>query len=73
MFYCKLTKRLSKSGESAAKLVTHVRAKVYTRWNHKTAQDEAIGEGVEIVREVLVSKEHYAKLMAEGFQPQVAK
>lgn len=73
MFYCQATKRLSQSGEPAHKLVTHVRSKTYTRRNHKTNQDEAIGQGTEIVREILVSKEYYAEAMAKGFQPQVVR
>lgn len=73
MFYCQATKKLSKPGEPAAKLVTHVRNRTYFRWNPKRGEQEAIGHGTEIVREILVSKEYYAKVMAEGFQPQVVR
>lgn len=73
MFYCQATKRLSQPGESAQKLITHVRNKTYLRRNHKTNQDEAIGHGVETVREILVSNEYYQKAMADGFKPAVVK
>lgn len=73
MFKCQATKRLSQPGESAERLVTHVRNRTYTRWNHKKAEPEVVGHGTETVREILVCKEHYLKLMAEGFQPQVVR
>ena len=73
MFYCEATKVLVPANESACKLVTHIRNKTYTRRNHKTASDEIIGHGTEVVREILVSKEYYAEVMAKGFQPQVVR
>lgn len=36
-------------------------------------EPEIIGHGYETVREILVSGEHYAKLMAEGFRPQLVR
>jgi hypothetical protein len=73
MFYCQATKKLSKPNEPAHKLVTHVRNRAYTRWNHKKNDHEVIGHGVEVVREILVCREYYEKCMAEGFQPQVVR
>ena len=71
MFYCQATKRLVPAGETAHKLVTHIRHRTYTRVNHKTKQEETIGQGTEIVREILVSKEYHAEAIANGFKPQV--
>jgi hypothetical protein len=73
MFKCQATGFLSKPNEGAHRLVTHIRNKTYYRHNRKSGQDEIAGHGTEIVREILVSKEHYAKLMAQGFQPQVVR
>ena len=64
---------MSKPGEQPERLVTQIRRKTYFRINHKTGAREMIGEGSEIVREVLISAEHYNKLMAEGFTPEVIK
>jgi hypothetical protein len=55
------------------KLVTHIRNKTYMRYNRKSEQDEVSGHGTEVVREVLVSREAYDKLIASGFQPEVVK
>jgi hypothetical protein len=73
MFYCQKTGALSQPNEPAHKLVTHIRNKTYFRYNPKSKQDEAIGHGTEIVREVLVSKEYLAEQTAKGFQPQVVQ
>jgi hypothetical protein len=75
MFYCGITGKLSQPGESAFKLVTHVRQRTYVR-THFNADEETVntvGHGTEIVREILCSREAYDKLMAEGFQPEVVK
>jgi hypothetical protein len=71
MFTCQATGLRSRPGESAAKLVTHIRNRTYTRYNHKTTQDEIVGHGSEIVREITVSKEYYNQVMAQGFTPKV--
>jgi hypothetical protein len=73
MFVCQLTGKQSKCGEQPKKLVTHIRNKTYYRVNHKTGMRDVVGYGTEIVREALISSEHYNKLMAEGFVPQVVK
>ncbi len=73
MFRCAITGNLSKPGEGAVMLVTHVRKRTYIRKDFKTEQDDMVGHGTEIVREVLVTKEAYDKLMAEGFQPEVVR
>ena len=70
MFYCQATKVLVPAGETANKLVTHVREKIYYR-KDKYGQDVIAGRGQEIVREILVSREYYTQLMAKGFQPEV--
>ena len=59
MYYCQATKRLSLPGDRAYKLVTHIRPKTYYRWNFRTEQDEAIGKGTEIVREIIVCEQYY--------------
>lgn len=71
MFICKATGLMSKPNEKSAKLVTHVRNRVYTRINHKTGQDEIVGHGSEVVREILVSKEYYNQVMAQGYTPKI--
>jgi hypothetical protein len=71
MFVCQATGLMSKPNESAHKLVTHIRNRTYTRVNHKTGFDEIIGNGTEVVREILVSKEYYVNATARGFQPEV--
>lgn len=73
MFRCAITGNLSKPGEGAAMLVTHIRKRTYIRKNFKTEQDDMVGHGTEIVREVMCTKEAYDKLMAEGFQPEVVR
>ena len=73
MFRCQATHKLSLPTEKAHKLVTHIRNKTYYRHNRKTGQDEAIGHGSEIVREILVSGAHYNEVMAAGFKPQVVR
>jgi hypothetical protein len=73
MFICAITGKLSKPGEGAMKLVTHIRQRTYIRKNFKTEQDDTVGHGSEIVREVLCTREAYDKLMAGGFQPEVVK
>jgi hypothetical protein len=73
MFKCQATGRLVPAGESAHRLVTHVRSKTYTRWNHKKNDHEAIGHGSEIVREILVCKEYFAEATANSFQPEVVR
>jgi hypothetical protein len=71
MFKCAKTGKMTKPNEPAHRLVTHIRNTTYTRPNYKTGQDEVIGHGSEIAREVLVCKEYYAECLANGFQPQV--
>jgi tRNA G37 N-methylase TrmD len=73
MFICAATGVLTKANEPAHRLVTHVRNKNYTRRNHKTNNDEVIGSGQEIVREILVCKEYYENVMAKGFTPEVVR
>lgn len=73
MFKCQKTGKLSQPGESANKLVTHVRNRTYYRRNHKTASDEIVGHGTEIAREILVCREYFAEAMAAGFKPQLVK
>jgi hypothetical protein len=73
MFRCFFTKKLSKPGEHPYRLVTHIRNKTYYRLNSKTGAKEVVGYGTETVREVMVSAEHYAKLMADGFIPVLVK
>ena len=73
MYYCQATKKLSQPNEPAHKLVTHVRSKTYYAWDRKRQDYVAVGQGTEIVREILVSKEYHAQKMAEGFQPQLVK
>jgi hypothetical protein len=73
MFRCAITGNISKPGEGATMLVTHIRKRTYIRKNCKTEQDDMVGHGTEIVREVLCTKEAYDKLMAEGFQPEVVR
>lgn len=73
MFRCYFTKKLSKPGESPRKLVIKIRKKDYYRFNRKTGTRELSGHGTEIVQEVDVIEEHYEKLIAEGFVPQLVK
>jgi hypothetical protein len=70
MFICKATKFNTKPNESACHLVTHIRHKTYYR-KDKYGQDVISGQGQEIVREILVCREYYDKVMAENFQPHV--
>ena len=71
MYKCQATGFTSRPNEPAFRLVTHVRNRSYVRPNRKTGQDDTVGHGTEIVREILVSKEYYSEVMAKGFQPQV--
>jgi len=73
VFRCAITGELSKPREGAMKLVTHVRNKNYTRYDHKTDEEYIIGRGTEVVCEVLVTRAAYDKAMAEGFTPTLVK
>jgi hypothetical protein len=73
MFRCQMTGKLSKPGESPQKLVTKIRKKTYFRTNKKTGLQEIVGHGHEIAQEVLISQSHHAKLIAEGFLPELVK
>lgn len=73
MFICGITGNLSKPGEGAMKLITHIRKRTYIRKNFKTEQDDMVGHGTEIVREIICTRAAYDKLMAEGFQPEVVR
>jgi hypothetical protein len=73
MYRCQATGKIVPRGTDAHKLVTHIRNKTYYRWNHKTDRPEVIGEGTEIVRELLVCKEYYDQAIANGFQPELVK
>ena len=73
MYYCQATKVLVPARQAANKLVTHIRPKTYYRVNHRTGLREAVGEGTEIVREILVSREYYEQAISNGFQPELVK
>jgi hypothetical protein len=73
MFRCAITNTLSEPREGAMRLVTHIRQRTYIRKNFKTDQDDMVGHGWEIVREVLVRRGAYEELMAQGFKPEVVK
>ena len=73
MFKCEATKTQTNPNEAAHRLVTHVRNRTYTRRNYKTGQDEIVGHGTEVAREILVCKSYYEQVMADGFKPQVVK
>ena len=70
MYRCQATNVLVPTGP-AYRLVTHVRPRIYSRINHKTGLPEVMGEGSEIAREILVSKEYYERAMTHNFQPAV--
>jgi hypothetical protein len=61
MFYCQVTGKLSKSGETQNKIVVQTRERVYTRKfrNEDTGklEDVEVGRGWEIVREINASEE----------------
>ena len=73
MFKCQVTGRLSQPNEPAHRLVTHIRNRTYYRRNHKTGQDDIIGHGSEVVREILVCREYYDSQIAAGFKPAIVK
>lgn len=70
MFKCQATNKVVPAGVPANRLVTHIRNKTYYRTN-KYGDEVVSGQGTEIVREILVSKEYADKMKAEGFQPSV--
>jgi hypothetical protein len=73
MFRCQGSGKLVTKGEDAHRLVTHIRNKTYYCVNHRTGLPEFVGEGTEIVREILVSREYYQQAIADGFQPELVK
>lgn len=72
MFKCYVTQKQTQPRETACKLVTHIRNKTYHR-KDKYGQDVVNGQGTEIVKEVMVCRELYDQVIAEGFQPEVVK
>ena len=73
MFICAKTGRMTQPNEPAHRLVTQIRERTYTRRNPKTGQDEIIGFGTEVVREILVCKEYAAEAAATGFKPRIVE
>lgn len=64
MFYCQITKKLSKPGQKCHKVITHIAERVYTRmirdeetWRMVRVE---VGRGFEIVKEVNSSEEGLA-------------
>jgi hypothetical protein len=72
MFRCQATNKVVPAGTPANRLVTHIRNKTYYRLN-KYGDEVACGQGTEIVREILVSKEYADEMKAKGFTPAVVQ
>lgn len=70
MYHCQATGKLVPAGTPATKLVTHIRNKTYYRTN-KYGDQVVNGQGTEIVKEILVSKEYAEEMKAKGFTPAV--
>lgn len=73
MFRCAITKKMSKPGEKANKIVTATRDRIYYGWfrNEETGEVEhlEIGRGFEIVSEVNATDEGMRVWMeAQGMQ-----
>ena len=71
MFICAATGVQIGPNEKPHRLTTHIRNKTYYRLN-KYGDEVACGQGHEIVREILVSKEYADEMKAKGFTPAVA-
>lgn len=57
MYRCQVTGKLVGPGIPANRVVVERRERTYTRYNYKTQQEEIVGKGWEIVRELTVSEE----------------
>ena len=73
MYRCQATNVQVPAKQPACRLITHIRPKTYYRINHKTGLEEVVGQGTEIVREILASREYYNHALATGFQPELVK
>lgn len=68
MFYCAVTKKLSKSGEKPYKIVTEKRQRIYMRKfrdEDGNVEEVIVGRGWEIVKEILTTKEGHDLWMAD--------
>jgi hypothetical protein len=63
MFICSVTGKVSKSGEPQLKVVVETRPVVYENYDSEGSLITSCG--TEIVREIIVSREGYDKLMGQ--------
>lgn len=65
MFICQLSGKVSKPGDKAVKLVVKTRPKTYFEKDRKTGEQRKVGEGTEIVQELIVTEEAYLRYTKE--------
>lgn len=65
MYRCAISGKVSKSGEPAYKVVLETRPKTYFKKDIKTGEPRKVGEGFEIVKEVIVCRSVYEKMTKE--------